>query len=399
MTMLAPKLACCDDLGAHLAPLRAQARGWAGELVDASARIEATPEDVSSLLDHEAPRWLATAGIPQDEGGRPLEVDGHRYEAGLAVEQVVVMEELARVNPALVVASPGPSMAGVLVRQLGSRDQRRIFHDRLLAAPTWTFFALTEPGQGSDASSIQTAVERRPDGSLSICGTKRYIGNGARARLGVVFARSSAGPLGIGAYLVDAPAPGLRARTLQTVGMRPVQLSELAFDRVIIDPDRLIGGHLPASRRGVRAFLGVFNQLRPGVAALALGIARGALAIAGEVDARPGAPAAEVREQWHAECAATARLVHDAAADADLDGTGSLASMAKLRACWLAEQVTLDIADQLGPTARTDVPALDVLIRAARGVEFMEGTRNVQLLTTFHRLVDTSGSRGERPPR
>ncbi|MEE3918888.1 acyl-CoA dehydrogenase family protein [Micromonospora sp. BRA006-A] len=70
----------------------------------------------------------------------------------------------------------------MLVDLLADRDQKEWFYGRLLAAPTWTFFALTEPDHGSDAGAMGTRLDPDGEGGLLLRGAKRYIGNGARPR-------------------------------------------------------------------------------------------------------------------------------------------------------------------------------------------------------------------------
>ncbi len=234
-----------------------------------------------------------------------------------------------------------------------------------------------------------------PDGELTVTGEKRYIGNAARAAMGVVFARERPGPLGIGAYLLEAPTSGLTATPLPMVGLRPVQICQVSFDAVRVPAENVLGRHLPRSRRGLHACLAVFNRLRPGVAALALGVAAGALELYDALEPAPGPLAAARRTEWSERVSAVRRLVIEAADVVDRTGDGSLAAVAKASACQLAERLTLDVCQALGPGARFTRPELDRAVRDARGLEFMEGTQNMQLLTAFHGL--SAGRLG--PPR
>ncbi len=157
-----------------------------------------------------------------------------------------------------------------------------------------------------------------------------------------MIARRSAGPLGITAVLVDTAEPGFVATAIPTVGLRAARLSEITMTGVRVPADRLLGRQLPASRRGMQAVVRVFNQLRPGVAALAVGTAAAA---ADYVRAHAG-PLDPVRADRLAELerrtAAVRQLVHSAAAAVDADpASGAVGSAAKARAVRLAEQATL----------------------------------------------------------
>ncbi|MEV4337045.1 acyl-CoA dehydrogenase family protein [Streptomyces sp. NPDC049590] len=203
-----------------------------------------------------------------------------------------------------------------------------------------------------------------------------------------MFARSRPGPLGITAVLVDTDEPGFQAEPLQMIGLRGARISSIVMDRVPIPEDRFLGRHLPPTRRGVWAFVQTFNLLRPGVAAIAVGIAAAALDYV--TAHRPTlSPADQERlEDLNRRVEAARRLVHHAAAAVDARGTdGHLASAAKLRAARLAEDTTLAACAFFGAGARLDHPLLDKLARDARAMEFLEGTANMQKLNLFQGLL------------
>ncbi len=375
-----------SDLDARLTALRGQAREWAAGLRSVALDIDRDPDAIRDHLDLPGVRYLSTYGVPREYGGEPLRVGPHSFEGVGALERVVVLEELARGDAGTALAAPGPSMSGVLVEYLGDPEQKAAYYGRLVAAPTWTCFALTEPDRGSDATALSTALEKR-DGALVLSGAKRYVGNSARAQCAAVFARTRPGPLGVTAVLLDTAHPGYRAVPLDTLGLRGAQLGAITLDAIGIDPAQVLGRHLSPTRRGMWACIQVFNQLRPGVAALALGIAGAAYEYV--VEHRPSARGAD-RDRVEAlgrRIGATRALVHRAAAAVDTTGDGHLASAAKARACALAEDVTLAACDLLGPAARATHPMLDKLLRDARGVEFMEGTRNIQHLNLFQGML------------
>ena len=166
---------------------------------------------------------------------------------------------------------------------------------------------------------------------------------------------------------------------MPTVGLRAARLSAISLDGVAVPHERILGQHLPASRRGMRAVVATFNQLRPGVAALAVGTAEAALNYVREHRQTLRPAERDDLDQFSGRINATRQLVHRAAAAVDADpADGLLASAAKAKAAQLAEQATLFALGFFGPGARLDHPGLDKLIRDARGLEFMEGTSTVQ---------------------
>nr|WP_230416253.1 acyl-CoA dehydrogenase family protein [Micromonospora tarapacensis] len=187
---------------------------------------------------------------------------------------------------------------------------------------------MTEPGHGSDAGALETALRRETTEHYRLDGTKRHIGNGSRGRVGVVFARTGDGPLAIRAALVTAGAPGCRAAALDMIGLRGAGLGEIRLDGVPVAAELLLGRHLSATRRGLWGAVRVFNTMRVQVAALAVGTG---LALVDLVRAeRPAAPGATALA---ARLDACRRMVYAAAAVVDRDrAAGQLSSLAKLTA-------------------------------------------------------------------
>jgi alkylation response protein AidB-like acyl-CoA dehydrogenase len=372
------------ELDHRLVALREQISEWAVDLRPAGLELDRDPDAIHRYLDLPAVKYLSTLLIPPESGAPPARVGGHRFYGMASLERAVVLEELAAVDAGMMLASPGASMCGVLIDLLADAEQKEWFYTRLLESPQWTFFALTEPARGSDANGLDTALS--PSGMLS--GVKKYVGNAARASMGVVFARTRPGPLGITAVLVETSAPGYSAVPIDTIGLRGARISEITLTDIEITPGRVLGRHLSPAQRGMWACVQTFNRLRPGVAALALGIARAAheYVLANRIALRRDGQ--ERLDLLGRRINGTRHLIHMAAAAVDArGGDGHLASAAKARACQLAEEATVQALDFFGPGARMEHPLLDKLARDARGVEFMEGTGNMQKLNLFQGLL------------
>jgi acyl-CoA dehydrogenase len=374
-------------LDERLQALKRTARGLAGEFRDHALELDARPDEIAPFLSLEGVQWMWRMSVPAEHAAAPLRIGPHTYHGTDCLERVITFEQLSYGDAAMTLAAPGPSMSGVIVSELGDDEQRERYYAQILAEPTWTFFALTEPARGSDASALQTALSADGHGGLRLDGCKRYVGNGTRARIGVVFARTRPGPLGIEAALVDTRDSGFEAQPLDMLGLRGARISELRFDGMRVTPDAILGRHLPATRRGLQGAVTTFNRLRPCVAAAALGTAQAAIDY--------------VREQRHSfsECerdtlddlddglAVTRQLIYRAAVEAQADPTrGALASAAKLHAVRIVERATRAAAALLGPGSLLEDPLLEKWLRDARGFEFMEGTTNVQKLNVFQGL-------------
>ncbi|MFE0171823.1 acyl-CoA dehydrogenase family protein [Streptomyces sp. NPDC059002] len=372
-------------LDAPLRALRAQFSEWGADFSPHALALDADPEWVRHCFDLPAVRYLARMGIPAAYGHDPEPIGGRRFRGELALERAVIMEELACADAGMLIAAPGPLLAGVLVEVLADEAQKEWFYGRMTAEPLWTCFALTEPDHGSDAAAMTTSLTPRKEGEgLELRGAKRYVGNAARARIGVVFARTGPGPLGVNAVLTATDVPGFRAAALPMIGLRGALISSIELDGVAIADEQVLGRHLSPSRRGTWAFIQTFNRLRPGVAAIALGVARAAHAYVRDNRRQLKADERHRLDRLGRQVRACRELVHRAAAAVDHDGaSGHLPSAAKVRAARLAEEATLQACAFFGPGARLEHPFLDKLARDARAMEFLEGTSSMQKLNLF----------------
>ncbi len=362
------------DLGA----LRDHLRPVAAALRERALAVDADPGALHALLDSGVLPYRQLGGFPPGYLDDPLRVRGVPVLVRTCVERAVVAETLAWGDASVVVGAPGPSMSGVVVDDLADDEQRDRFYRHVAQPRTWTFFGLTEPDRGSDAAALETAVVA--EGVLR--GHKKYVGNVARASLGVVFARHRPGPLGVGVYLVDTARTGFDAAPLVTTGMRAVQLGEVRLRDVPLRPEDTLGRHLSPSRRGLLGAVRTFNRLRPVVAALAVGVTQAALDYVRAERSSFRADERRLLETFDDRLHAARALVLQAARGADADpADGTLPAAAKATALDLADEVTRTVPALLGPGARWEHPYLDKLVRDVPGLEMMEGTRTVQRLT------------------
>lgn len=375
-------------LDRRLRLLRGQAHEWAAQMRPYALEVDRDPDAVRRHLDLPALSRVATLQIPSAYNPDPLVVGGEKFYLMSSLERVVFFEEGAWGDLGLMLASPGAPMAGLVVEALGDPAQQEWFYGRLLARPSWTFFALTEPDRGSDANGLTTRLDRPAGGAtgdpLILTGAKCYVGNALRAELGVVFARTGPGPLGLAAALVETAANGFRAELMPTLGVRGAQLGAITLDGVRVPPERVLGRHLSPTKRGMWAWLRTFNQLRPAVATMGVGVARAACEYVLEHRRTLRTGEQDRLDRMRRRVAAVRQLTRQAAAAADQDPSRpEMSAAAKAAAARLAEQVTLAALDFFGPGARLDHPLLAKLARDARAVEYMEGTTNVQRLSIF----------------
>jgi acyl-CoA dehydrogenase len=345
----------------------------ATELRDHAMLVDTDPYDMKPHLDLAAYQLIRQFQTPPRFAGGPLRIGRFSYDPASVLHQVVLTLELAHGDAGTAMACPGPGLAGVLVDHLGDDTQQEYFH-RAVADNTWTFFAITEPGRGSDATALETTLTKETPELYRLSGTKRYIGNGSRGDVGVVLARTGPGPLSVRAALVAASQPGFGGSPLDMIGLRGACLGEITLDDVPVPAEMLLGRHLPATRRGMWGAIRVFNTMRANVAALAVGTG---LALVDLVRAeRPDAPGTA---ELTARLEACRRLVYAAGAAVDNDReAGTPSSTAKTAATALAREASRWAVRSLSPVALVDIPLLEKWTRDVCAFEFMEGTSDIQ---------------------
>jgi alkylation response protein AidB-like acyl-CoA dehydrogenase len=204
--------------------------------------------------------------VPEEFGG-----------AGLTdLDAALVIEELAAVDPsvALTVASHNSLCTGHLLLH-ASDAQRHRYLPGLASGRTLGAWGLTEPASGSDAGGMQSTAVREGDGWI-LNGGKTFITQGSVGGVYVVMASTdrSAGRKGISAFVLERGLPGFSiGRKENKLGMRSSDTATLLFDHVHLADDALIGH--PGD--GFRQALAVLDGGRIGIAALSVGIARGAM--------------------------------------------------------------------------------------------------------------------------
>lgn len=204
--------------------------------------------------------------VPEEYGG-----SGFGYP-----EYVTTISEIGRVDGSvgLSVAAHNSLCTGHIL-QHGSEEQKEKYLPGLASGKILGAWGLTEPNTGSDAMNMKT-VAKRDGNDWIINGAKNFITHGNSADLAVVIARTGEKreSHGISAFIVERDNPGLKkGRKENKLGMRASETSEMIFEDCRIKGDALLGNE----GEGFIQSLKVLDGGRISIAALALGIAQGAL--------------------------------------------------------------------------------------------------------------------------
>jgi alkylation response protein AidB-like acyl-CoA dehydrogenase len=351
-------------------------REMAPDLRARALAVDSAPEEMDAHLDCETLTLLRAAAMPpRYRTGAPENIARYSDDC---VARAISHVELARGDAGVLVANTGPGLAGVCVEALGSPEQQDLFYDAVADGRTWAFFGMTEPERGSDAGAMTTRFDSDGADGYLLNGAKRYVGNGSRGAIGVIFGRTGKSPLTIRAAIVRRPTPGYTGTALDMVGLRGARISALTFEDVAIPRENVLGAKLPASRRGLWGASRTFNVVRLQIAAIALGTAFAALDYV-----------REQRPYWHgteligAQLEAARALLYDAAFEVDHSPDDRRSpSVAKLHNTALAVRTTRWAATALGPGSMLEHPLLEKWSRDVHAFEFMDGTSNMLRLHT-----------------
>ena len=365
------------------------------EMVRDFARKEIGPHirawDEASHFPAEVVRRLGELGVmgvifPEEYGGAGL--DYRHY--------VAVIEELAAVEGGvgLTVAAHN-SLCSNHIYKFGNEAQKRRWLPELASGRMLGAWGLTEPGAGSDAGGTRTVAERDGDGWV-IRGSKNFITNASVGGVVVAMARTSPGTdhHGISAFLVPLDNPGVSVgKHEDKVGMRISDTASLIFEDCRVGADALVG----ELGEGFRQAMVVLDGGRISIAALGVGIARGAfeaaLAYAGQREQFGRPIAAFQATRFKLADMATevdaARLLTERAAVAK--DAGEATTLSSSQAKLYASEVAVRVAEQGvqihgGYGYVKDYPA-EKFWRDSKLCTIGEGTSEIQRLVIARELL------------
>ena len=204
--------------------------------------------------------------VPEQYGGSGL---GYN-------EYITVIDEIAQVcgSIGLSVAAHN-SLCTNHILMFGSEEQKQKYLPRLASGEHLGAWGLTEPNTGSDAGRMRTTAERDGDHFI-INGAKNFITHGISGDVAVVIVRT--GELldshGMTAFVIERGTPGFRGGKKENkLGMRASETAELIFDNCRVHKSQMLG----KEGEGFIQSMKILDGGRISIAALSLGIARGAL--------------------------------------------------------------------------------------------------------------------------
>jgi acyl-CoA dehydrogenase len=328
---------------------------------------------------------------------------GVRREAGAGDERnrngsnmasCLSIMEIAWGDVALLLSLPRQGLGNAAIASVADEQQLERFEGR------WAAMAITEPSAGSDSAAIRTTATLDGD-EYVLNGEKIFVTAGERADLLVVWATldPSKGRSAIKSFVVERDNPGLKLDRLEKkLGIRASDTANFVLENCRVPRENLLGN--PEIETGFAGAMQTFDNTRPLVAAMAVGVARACLdetraqlASAGvepDYDRPPSVQPHAAAELIRMEAGhdAARLLTLESAWMADNRRPNSLqASMAKAKAGRACVDIALRCVELCGSVGYGENALLEKWARDAKILDIFEGTQEIQLLVVARQLL------------
>jgi cyclohexanecarboxyl-CoA dehydrogenase len=192
---------------------------------DKTAKLR--PELVADM----AGMGLTGLRIPERFGGQ----DASAVIAGMAAEEVAYGDFNATY---LIIVS---ALVSDILTRNATEDQQAEWLPAIASGQAVPAFAITEPGHGTDAASLEMRAEPTADG-WALTGEKTSITLGMAATTCLVLARTGGpGARGVSAFYVDLDDRYVTRAPFDDLGSRAIGRASLHFDGLSVPADRLVG--------------------------------------------------------------------------------------------------------------------------------------------------------------
>jgi acyl-CoA dehydrogenase len=335
------------------------------------------------------------AGVRREDSGS----DG-KNRNGSNLSTVLGIIELCWGDLGLLLSLPRQGLGNSAIASVATDEQLEHYGGK------WAAMAITEPEAGSDSAAIRTTAELDGD-EYVLNGEKIFVTSGDRADLIVVWATldRDKGRAAIKSFIVERDNPGLKLDRLEhKLGIRASDTANFILQDCRVPKDALLGDP-EVKEKGFAGVMETFDNTRPLVAAMALGVTRAALEEtrrrleeAGvEIDddrpAMSQSAAAARFLEMEADYEAAYLLTLHAAWMADNNKPNSLqASMAKAKAGRTCVDVTLGCVELCGSVGYAENDLLEKWARDSKILDIFEGTQQIQLLIVARRLLGLSST-------
>jgi acyl-CoA dehydrogenase len=320
---------------------------------------------------------LMNTHVPEEYGGPGL---GY-------LEGTIIEEELGWGCSGIGTSLSCNGLAAAPLAVGASEEIKRKYLGMLTEAPKLASFCLTEPDAGSDVSGMRTTAVKKGD-KYVINGSKCFITNGGYADWFTVYAKTDkeAGHRGISAFVVEKDWGVVVDKKEDKMGQRASNTATITFNDVEVPAENLIG----EENKGFKLAMMTLDRTRPGVAAMAVGIAQAAFEFAtaySKERVQFGVPIAMHQAiqfmiaDMATKIAAARLLTWKGAVELDQGMRNTLTSShAKRFAADTAMEVTTDAVQVYGGYGFIKEYPVEKLMRDAKIMQLYEGTSQIQRL-------------------
>jgi alkylation response protein AidB-like acyl-CoA dehydrogenase len=255
------------------------------EETDEQSALRAAVGELAGTYGREYWQKVARAGAKPVELWTDLGAAGYLgvhlpepYGGGAGLRELcVVIEEVAAHGCPMMLAVSSLSIAGTILNAHGSDVLKQRWLGRIADGSAIVVFAITEPDAGTNTHRITTTATPVAGGGWRLSGAKYWTTGVDEAQAILVVAKDAEpGPNGrstLSLFVVDADAPGITKRPLDSALSGPEKSFMVFFDDVPIAPDSLVG----AQGEGLKQVFAGLNPERIAAASLGNGIARYAI--------------------------------------------------------------------------------------------------------------------------
>lgn len=319
---------------------------------------------------------------------------------GANMSTILGLQELCRGDVGLALSLPRQGLGNAAIAAVANEEQLKRFEK------TWAAMAITEPGIGSDSAGITTTAKKDGDHYI-LNGEKIFVTAGERADAVVVWASldRDQGRAAIKSFVVEKGTEGMEvARLEHKLGIKSSDTAAINFVNCRVPKENLLGNPDIDVKQGFAGVMETFDNTRPVVACMAVGLAQAALEktrelLEEQIDLDYSTPINNVSAveaelyRMEADWEAIRLLTMKAAWMADNAKPNSKeASISKAKAGRVCNHITLKCVELCSGLGYTESELLEKWARDSKILDIFEGTQQIQQLIVARRLLGKSSS-------
>lgn len=326
--------------------------------------------------------------VPEEFGGTGL---GY-------VEFVIIIEELAKVDPSIALSVAAHNgLCTNHINLFASKEQKEKYLPDLATGKKIGAWGLTESFSGSDAAGLKSFAEKNGNGFI-INGSKTFTTHGSVGETFVImaFTEKEKKSKGISAFILQKDFKGLTVGKKENkLGMRASDTSELWFENMFVPQQNLIG----QEGTGFKQAMKILEGGRISIAALSCGLAQGALnaSLAYSAERKQFNKSlnefqaiqfklADMATNIEAARLLTYKAAHDKDSGKDI---AQSAAMAKLFASETAEKCSSEAVQIFGGYGFTKDYPVEKFYRDVKLLTIGEGTSEIQRVVIARNMLNS----------